>query len=446
MRLDVLTRINRKVLWAVALGGLLVAIAFVMRTLVANYTDDIGASWGTFWDFRDASYYSVKAALDGNIPYDVNNYMANYPVGQTFPVLPPLYLVVHAPFAILGPFAASIAMLLLNLIGIGWLVWWSLRLSRHAATPLQIVSISALVILSTGGRNLLFSGQTTLLFVAGTYLAITAYRPAGGALGVILAFIKPTFGLPVAVLTAAAGKWRRAVAGTVITGGISAVLMIPFVIWAGGLGPLLDMLFENLGSSADSEGIALATTTGRVDAAAAIARVFGIVPPESFEYVASAAVIGLAAYILYRSRSVLSRGNANDAVIVLISIATVAGLYHSVYDLMILVLPMLLLARPDFAGGGVSLTYRLGILGALLVADFNPFKVDFVVGLLGESSRMAEFLGPGLTGAALLVALALTLVTVSQLREDTRLPHTESPGRQVATVSNTDEGVANHDR
>ena len=347
-----LGRANRKVLTVAAVLGLLAAVAFVSRTLIANYTTDLTAPWGTFWDFRDASYYSVRAALDGGVPWDVHRYLASYPVAQEFPLLPPTYLLIHLPFQLLSLKAASLTMLAINLIGTVLLVKWSLRLARFQATALQVISVSALAIVSTGGRNLLYSGQTTLLFVAGAYLALTAQSHSwGGRIGVILGYLKPAFGIPVAALLAAAGKWRRAAVGTAISVGIWVVLMIPFVVRVGGIGKMASMLLHNAEYSAQTVGFSLATTTGRVDSSAALARTFGIVPATESEYFIILGLLGIAAYVVFRSRRALSDPLVGDLLVVVTCVTTVTTIYHSVYDLMILVLPMILLVRRDFAEG-----------------------------------------------------------------------------------------------
>ncbi len=402
-------------LWAGATTAFLLAIAFVIRTAVANHTTDLTAVWGTFWDFRDGTYYAVKSALDGNVPWDVSAYMAEYPVGQAFRVNPPTYLVAHAPFALFGYSAASIAMFVVNLVAMVLFTRWSLKLARFSPTPLVVLWLSSLVIISTAGRNVLFSGQSAILFSAGAYLAFTATTERTRTGGVFVSLIKPTFGLPVTLFTAATGRLRSAITGAGVAAAISAVLMIPFVFWAGGLRPLFDILIDNMNSAGDSTGISLETSTGRVDVPIVIARLFDVVPPATVENILIVVVIGGTAALLYRRRSLFSHGTYNDAAVVLACLAVVTGMYHSVYDMIILVLPTFLLLRPDFAGGQVLARIRYGALGALLVAGFNPFKIDTIADMFTDSQRLIGILGPGLTGLALLVALVLSGLMVWQL-------------------------------
>jgi len=407
--------VKRRRLWIGAITAAVLALAFIIRTAVVNYTTDLDAVWGTFWDFRDGTYYAVRAALDGRVPWDVPDYMANYPVGQAFRTNPPTYLAVHAPFALLGYSAAAITMLIVNMVGIVLLTRWSLMLARFRPTALVVVGVSTLVAVSTAGRNVLFSGQSAILFTVGTYLALTASRERIGASGVFVSLIKPTFGVPVTLLTAAAGRTKRAWRGAAAATVVAAVLMIPFIGRAGGLGPMIDILFDNLTGATNSIGISPETSTGRIDIPIVFARFFGIVLSSSIQNLLTLIVFGCAALLLYRRRTVFSLGTYNDAAIVLICFAVATGIYHSVYDMIVLVLPVFLLTRDDFAGGAVSSRMRLATLGAILVAAFNPFKIDTIADMLAGSESLNGFLGPGLTAGALLVGLSRAAAMVWNL-------------------------------
>jgi len=410
------SRIPRWVLWVVAGGAMAASLALVARMLNANYTTDLTAAGGTWWDFRDAGYFPVRAVLDGLIPYDVTSYFAAYPVGQEFPLLPPTYMVLHAPFQLFELTTASFVMLFLNLIGIVLLSAWSLRLSRYKLTPLTVLTVSTLVIVSSGGRNNLFSGQATLVFVAGAYLALTASDTGRGSVGVFVSLIKFGIGVPVTILIAAAGRYRRAANGALAAIGVSALLMIPFVFWAGGVGPLVDILSENATFSAESRWISLQTTTARVDASATIAMIFDVAPSQTVQLVVGALILGGTALLLFRRRSVITHRPYNDLVIVLICLATITSIYHSFYDLVLLILPTILLTRADFADGAVHRTVRIAALGSLLVAGFNPFRIESVANLIGASSRTADVLATGVTGLSLLVALSLVALAVSRIQ------------------------------
>jgi hypothetical protein len=219
-----------------ALALFLTAVAFVVRSIDINQTTELLARGAPLGDFRDAGFYPVRAAMDGLVPWDVGQYFATYPVGQEFPLLPPTYLAVHAPFQLLSLPAAASAMLLVNLVAVIALAWWSLQLSRFHPTITTVLGLAALFLISNCARNVVFAGHATFLFMAGVYLAITSSREGIGATGVFIALIKPGFGIPLLILITALGKHRRANMGTTAAVAVSSVMMIPFVFSAGGIG------------------------------------------------------------------------------------------------------------------------------------------------------------------------------------------------------------------
>lgn len=403
-------RVPPAVAWVLGAGAFVAAVGIVVWTIASNLTSDLTLLGGALWDFRDASYYSVTAWFDGLVPWDVASYFDTYPVAQEFSLLPPTYLVLHAPFQLLSFVPATVAIVALNVVGCVAMAAWSLRLARYRVTPIAILIASAVVIVSNGGRNVIYNGQTSLVFAAGVYLALTASSAGPGSVGVFVALIKPAFGIPVAALLLAAGRVRRAVIGVVAATVTSALLMVPFIARAGGLGALIEVLVDNISYTADSPWFAFATTTSRIDATATLAMVFDVEPPPLLEAAIGLLVLGVAAWAIGSRRSVLA-GRTWDVVIVLVCVATLLTVYHSVYDLVLLILPTFLVVRRDFAGG-IPGTLRWTVAGALLFAAFNPFKWNSVVGAITDSLDVNQLLGPGLTGLALLIAFVGSVIAL----------------------------------
>jgi hypothetical protein len=193
--------------------------------------------------------------------------------------------------------------------------------------------------------------------------------------------------------------------------------MVPFVVWVGGVGPLLEILSDNVAFSASSRWISLETTTARIDASATVAMVFDVVPSDLTAGLIGLAVVVGTALVLVLRRGALAHGTAFDAAIVLVCLGTLTGIYHGFYDLPILLLPTILVTRGDFAGGAPRRVLRLTLLSSLLVASFNPFRIDSLGQLLPGSSQVADVLATGLTGVSLLVGLGVALVIVWRLPE-----------------------------
>ena len=393
----------------------LVALAVVVHAIGTTYTTDLSAPGGALWDFRDAGYFPVKAALDGIVPYDVGHDFATYPVAQEFPLLPPTYLLIHSPFQLLSLTAASVAVVIINIGAVAVFAWWCLKLGRYRYSLTAVILIAAAVLVSNGGRNVVYTGQASFLFISGVYMAILASQESKGAAGVFVALIKPSFGVPLAFLLITLGRYRRTVTGAFAAASLSAVLMVPFTIWAGGLGPLWRTLTDNLAYSDDSHWISLATTTARIDLAATVASIFDVVPPGVVELLISLAVLGATGAVLVARRAHLNRPRVFDAAVVLICTAMLTASYHSFYDLPLLVLPILLVARRDFADCHASEPARWLLIGSLALASFNPFRVDMVRESLATHPRLVEILGPGMTGAAIFIAFVVTIRLVWHL-------------------------------
>src|SRR5262249_59839063 len=97
-------------------------------------------------------------------------------------------------------------------------------------------------------------------------------RPALGAAGVALAALKPTFGLPLAVLLLARGEWTMVVRGLAVAGAVSLAVAAPLVHAAGGAVPLLHSLAANYEGFGELAEVNPFESAYRLDLAALIGR------------------------------------------------------------------------------------------------------------------------------------------------------------------------------
>jgi hypothetical protein len=285
---------------------------------------------------------------------------------------------------------------------------WSLYVAGFPGSAAAVLLVSAAVLVSNGGRITLIFGQATVVWVAAVYVAVTAAggRDRLGAGGLALAITKPTFGLAAAAMLAGWGRWVLVVLGSVVAAAVSLFLVIPIISWAGGLSPFVDTMADNWEFSRGDLGASLETTMARVDVASTIRQFTGWAAPSLVELVIAAVVIGGSALLLAAIRRTRPR---SDAVVVLVCLATLAGVYHLYYDLLLLLLPTLLVLKPSFAGG-LRKPLRVTLLAALLVANFNVFHSLTFADRVSEG--LGRALGPGLTGAAVVVALACAVAAV----------------------------------
>ncbi|HEX8869299.1 MAG TPA: glycosyltransferase 87 family protein, partial [Lentzea sp.] len=162
-------------------------------------------------DFRDATYFPIREFLAGGNPYDPAAMFDHWPVRQNFNLYQPYHLVLHMPFALPDYRIGAIAFTLASLILLGLL---GLLAARQAKLPLLLGTavIGALLVTSQVGKAQLYVGQVNPLIAVGAAAAlmVRSSHPRVAALGLAVAWLKPQFGLPLAVLLYARGSRRVA--------------------------------------------------------------------------------------------------------------------------------------------------------------------------------------------------------------------------------------------
>ena len=316
-----------------AAAGLLAARAWALVN-VPGAPDH--ARW-VLQDFRDAIYYPVVALLDGGNPYDVAAYYARYPVGQEFPVYSPLTLLVHLPFGLLPYRLAEALYFAVTLALTVVLAGVSLRLAGLPQRADAVLTVAALLLLSRPGQSNLLLGQSTLLAVLATVTALHWARshPWRATAALALATFKPTFGIPLAVLLALRGDVWVAARGLAIGGAVAALVAVWPAAGAGGVEPFLRALLDNQSQMRATPQVDPATSWLRIDSWALAARLAGRSLGVVVESVLSLVVLGGTGLLLRRA----ARGTAESAGHVTLALASagiLAGLYHQVYDLLLL--------------------------------------------------------------------------------------------------------------
>ena len=318
-------------------------------------------------DFRDATYFPVKELVSGGDPYDPAPMFAHWPVNQEFDLYAPLHLVLHLPFAAL-PYRAALLLFsclaLAALVGIGLV---SARVMRLPGGWLAAWLVAGLVVLSQIGKSAISIGQINPVVGLGAVLALTqagrsrisvsTRRPASagltrsagvgswasgfgsvsvwGSVGLALAWTKPQFAIPIAVLLLARGAWRQVVLGTGLAFVVSLPVVAVLVARAGGIGGFLDVVQRNLSYATHTRYAAVDSPTGsRVDLAAVFYRLTGWLPPGA-ELAALVLVLGLAAWLVGSSvagRSQVGRSAAGSVFDVpelfLVSLACLVCIAH----------------------------------------------------------------------------------------------------------------------
>ncbi len=356
-------------------------------------------------DFRDAIYYPVRAFLDGRNPYDAASYGAAYPVYNLFPLYSPLMLVVHAPFGLLPfewaelAYAAATVVLLLVVVHLAH------RLIGVEATTTRTLAVATLVLVSRPGYLNVLLGQNTLQVALGTYLALyaTPRRPWLGAAGLALATIKPTYGIPLALLLlirADTAIVARAVA-------LAAVLTLPaaavLAAHAGGVSALLATVPSNYTVTLHDDPVANAVTSAiRVDLFALLSRIGGRELGGTVEAIVGVVVIAAGGVCLWRLARLPQSRAVRNLSAALACLTLLLASYHQNYDLLLLIVPTLAVVYGAWPTAGRRNRLRRAVLTVLLVF---PFANHLVAGRLLSTLQVTA--SPLFVPVASLNALAL---------------------------------------
>ena len=226
-------------------------------------------------DFRDAVYYPVVAFLDGVNPYNAPRYLAAYPVAAEFPPYSPLALLVHLPFGLmpfrvaeLAYFGCCVAMIVPVGLYRAAVVWASKRRSG------RVFALAAPC--SSRGRLMrtCSSARSACKWSCGSFIALefAKRRPWIAGLGLGLATLKPTFGVPLALILLCRRDFRAVLWG-IVFGGAGGAIAFAMLAWrCGGVSQFVAAVWQSYSAFASETAASPVAGTMRCDAVAVLAR------------------------------------------------------------------------------------------------------------------------------------------------------------------------------
>jgi hypothetical protein len=365
-------------------------------------------------DFWDTVYYPARALLDGHNPWDTAAYMRAYPADKPFPAFAPFSLALWAPIAYLPAATAGRVWFALSALLTVVVAWVALRIARGSTGVAAVLGVSAAMLASRPGHSNLLLGQQTLVVVLGIYAALlyARSRPWLAALGVVASTIKPQFGVPLVILLVAAGHVRVAAYGVVASGlaSLAVLSMMPGSADAGSLGVFLSAVR----GSASRIDQSATTWWGQVDFRYLLHHLQGGVygPVDA---IAAALLLAAGAWMVRRTWR-RDRPGDDELTIALACLTILLSLYHQIYDVLLLTLPLVLLVvRGDAPPWSSRPWIRIALISLLALPAVNYLATWSGLVRLGVSDG-----GPGwlvvtaVNAAALSFAWLLYAVTASR--------------------------------
>ena len=337
-------------------GRLLLALLLFLFALgfavlrVTTFSKGFGLRLGTAaWallDFRTAIYYPIVAFLDGINPYDRVTMLASYPTRQGFGPFLPATLLLHLPFGLL-PLSVSSLLYVATTVALTLLLaYLAFRYNDLEARPADVLLVAAVILLSRPGQWNLLLGQLAVQLALATYVALYYARrsPVVSGLGLAVSMVKPSVGLPLALLMLARRDNRAVLLGCAFAAIANLPLLAVLARRAGGVTPFVAQLtgvVREFGARAWNDP---SLSIARVDATALISRFLGVPLGGVAQALVAIAVLGLAALAL-RRMAARAEEPANFAMSTgIICAALLLSVYHQAYDLILLTLPAVALA------------------------------------------------------------------------------------------------------
>lgn len=377
------TRRQSQFSWSALIGTLLLTIALgatiyravTLRSVPGEIVDSRFDKNQGFSDFHNAVYYPVRALVTGTNPYS-SEYVKFHPDDLGYPLFGPTALLIHLPLGFLQVEIADVAYFILNVFLLLTVAALTFRYSGRKCSWGAIAAIAALMILCRPGAVNFYGLQMTLLLVLGSLLALehSEESPLLSGVGLMLTFCKPTFTIPLMVLMLFRGNIRAVVAGVVLCGISSGVVVLYILTFCGGLEAFIEQVRQQYFNGALHPDVPhVSTSWARVDTYSIFPR-WGVNDQWNLNVlvpVATMAFGGLA--ILFEC----VRGQKEGAVSrsgLLIILIMLASLYHQPYDCLILWVPIVaIVIGADKLEFGFSTVTKWLLLTCMLLPMYNIF-------------------------------------------------------------------------
>jgi hypothetical protein len=401
-----------------AVGLLLIVLGLAFAALRLGPVDKlgdlrVGAPW-VLSDFRHAVYFPSRAFWDGLNPYNSTAYMQRYPVNMAASLYAPATFLLFGPLGLLPLGLSSIVYLGLTVVLTLALPWAACRVIGWRPGLPVILVLGGLLLLSRPGHWNLLSGQVTLIPVLGTYcaLALARHEPRTAGLGLAVALLKPSFGLPLLLALLARGAGRAVGWGAAIAAALNIPVLIVLARREGGIAPLITTVTESYRMFAGHPENSPVHSVWRVDLASTLSRLMD----QPLGGIAGLLLGGAVLVpVILASRWRGPEHSARDAALdSLVCCAVLLSLYHQAYDLLLLALPAAALIFEVRRRNRVQRAdLAQAILLGLIALNYLSTQSALAALRLGPAARLAIL---SLNGLALVGLFAIYLARTQGLR------------------------------
>ncbi len=285
-------------------------------------------------DFHNAVYFPGLAYARGENPYS-STYAAKYPVNREMSPYSPLLLPFSAVMGVLPLRLAEFVWYATNVTLILVLSAALLHIAGSRINATRVLLLSSLILATRVGQSNQILGQFGLYFTLLTLVAVRWARSNQNlsAIGVALASIKPTFGIPLVLMMLSGQKLRPAILGLLIAT-VGATLSFSWI--------LLHEPFEVLASFVQSHD-AIASDQDvdpdsawmRTDLTSVLARNLGLPSGLKMELLGMTIILIPACILLWKLSKIGNSCVTHSLEQAIVLSAIPMCIYHLSYDLLV---------------------------------------------------------------------------------------------------------------
>ncbi len=403
---------NGRLLLGVCTTLFLIAVTgAIAARVVRNYQDPgkFQDAHQGYCDFHNGVYYPSQALGEGVSPYG-QKYALNYPVERSIPAFAPAVLMLHWPLTLVDLRTAEVLYYGLMVLMLLLISWMSLRAAAWSRAWWLVAGVAGVLGASRAGYGTLFTGYFTFELVIGTLLAVFAgHRTFSGGIGFALASIKPTSGIPLAIMMLARGQWRAVANGSAIIV-VASLMAIGWLLMNDGSNSFIEQFQAAQQEHRTDPNELPVNTWTRVDILAVVAKWTDWRPDDFQHLLGMLPLIALPflAVWLAEGRKRLSDRSPEQAgpTSAVVLLAVLSTLYHHHYDLVILV-PIVLAAWGGTCGWNRFPVSRWFVGFLCLLPIINYATSNFVLGKLSLPIFWVQIF-TSINGVMLGLALATT--------------------------------------